>query len=225
MSWRPLAALVKSNLDDRAGRWWVDALAQVQREGIGGPGFMGRWNAAARVLGKQPLRLSEPDRLSLQSGSATLIPTSDWGVDELGRAVLLLVAVELPLATDVAVLVDDLFRTGELREQQALLRILAYLPDPARYVAVAEDAVRANALSLLSALACDNPYPASYMPELTFNHLVMKALFNGVTLGKMLGLADRCGEDLRRMVGAWVSERRAAGRTFPDDVNLILQGA
>ena len=56
---------------------------------------------------------------------------------------------------------DELYATGELREQQAVLRVLAYLPEPARYVALAADAVRTNVLSVLEALACDNPFPAA----------------------------------------------------------------
>jgi len=62
------------------------------------------------------------------------------------------------------------------------------------------------------------------MPDLAFNHLVMKSIFNDISLSRMVGLAGRRNAELVRIVGAFVSERRAAGRPVPKDVDLILGG-
>jgi hypothetical protein len=121
--------------------------------------------------------------------------------------------------------VDELFRTGELREQQALLRALAYLPEPGRFVEIAAEAVRLNVLTVLEALACDNPFPAAHMPELAFNQMIMKAIFNDLPLRRVVGLSGRLGPELRRMVSAYADERRAAGRPVPADVDLVLGGS
>ena len=114
-------------------------------------------------------------------------------------------------------MVDELFRKGEMREQQAVLRVLAYLPEPARYVALAAEAVRTNVLSVLEALACDNPFPARHMPELAFNQMVMKAIFNGLPLraGAGPGRAEQRGAaaDGGRLTPA--SGGRRAGRCRP----------
>ena len=53
---------------------------------------------------------------------------------------------------------------------------------------------------------------------------LMKAIFNGVPLGRVVGLSGRLGPELRRMAGAYASERRAAGRPVPADVDLVLGG-
>ena len=48
----------------------------------------------------------------------------------------------------------------------------------------------------------------------------MKAIFNGLSLRRVLGLAERNNAELRRMVEAYASERRAAGRPVPEDVDF-----
>ena len=123
-----------------------------------------------------------------------------------------------------AAALGELFRKGEMREQQALLRILAYLPNPRQYTDIAADAVRSNVVTVLESIASDNPFAADHLSDLAFNQLVMKALFNEVPLSRLTGLAERNNDELRRMVTAYASERRAAGRAVPEDVGLIIEG-
>ncbi|HEY0708564.1 MAG TPA: EboA domain-containing protein, partial [Polyangia bacterium] len=143
-----------------------------------------------------------------------------------GRALLLLAAADVEGGGPAfAAAVGELFRMGEMREQQAVLRILPYLPKPVQYVDIAADAVRSNVVSVIEAIACENPYPADHLNDLAFNQLVMKALFNQIALGRVLGLGRRNNDELRRMVTDYASERRAAGRPVPADVSLITGGA
>ncbi len=85
------------------------------------------------------------------------------------------------------------------------------------------DACRTNILPLFEAVACENPYPAQHFPERNFNQLVLKALFNGVALSRVVGLASRLNADLTRMAGDYADERRAAGRAVPADIGLAMQ--
>jgi len=50
---------------------------------------------------------------------------------------------------------------------------------------------------------------------------VLKALFIGLPLARVAGLAARTTAELVRMVDAYASERQAAGRPIPADVDLI----
>jgi hypothetical protein len=117
--------------------------------------------------------------------------------------------------------VRDLLRRGEIRERQAVLRVLAALPEPARFVELAVDACRTNIETVFAAIACDNDYPARHFPAPAFDHMVLKALFIGAPLARIAGLASRTTGELVRMVDAYISERRAAGRPIPADVDLV----
>jgi hypothetical protein len=117
-----------------------------------------------------------------------------------------------------------LFEGGELGEQESLLRILALLDRPARFVETGLLGARTNARRVFEAIACENPFPAAHFPELNMNQLIMKAIFMEVPVARIEGLSEREGPDLRRMLEAYRSERLAAGRPVPPDVDLLLEG-
>jgi hypothetical protein len=77
---------------------------------------------------------------------------------------------------------------------------------------------------VFEAIACDNPYPARFFPDLNFNQLVLKAFFTGVAVQRIVGLADRRNAELVRMAQAYASERLAAGRTVPPDLDSVTLG-
>jgi hypothetical protein len=70
---------------------------------------------------------------------------------------------------------------------------------------------------------CENPYPAAHFPEPAFNQLVLKAYFIGVPVLRILGLDRRKTPELRRMAADYASERRAAGRSVPADIDLVME--
>lgn len=141
---------------------------------------------------------------------------------DLARLALVLAAFERTPSDDHTLTLDELYRTGEQREQQSILRTLARLPDPARFTALAVEACRTNSVLVFAAIANDNPFPARHFPELSFNQLVLKAIFLGVPVARIHDLASRVDAELRRMLEDYASERRAAGRAVPDDVSLVL---
>lgn len=218
MSWRPVVDLLCGRLAPEAAVWLRDGLARAGTDELAA-----RWSGAARRLGKASLRLTAAEIEELRRGGAPFLPQG-WGADECGRALLLVAALEQRPAAAHPTLVGELYRTGEIRERQAVLRALAGLPDPGRFSALAIDAVRANVLSEIEAIACENPYPARHFPEEGFNQMVLKCLFNGIGLRRIVGLDARRTPELARMVAALVAERRAAGRAVPEDAALVLQG-
>ena len=141
---------------------------------------------------------------------------------DLARLALVLAALELQPSTEHVATVEELYRTGEQREQESVLRTLALLPDPARFTELAVGACRTNSVAVFSAIANDNPFPAQHFPELSFNQLVLKAIFIGVPVARITGLSNRVNGELRRMLEEYASERRAAGRAVPDDVSVAL---
>jgi hypothetical protein len=115
-------------------------------------------------------------------------------------------------------LIEDCYSQGDNRERQAVLRALPLLPMPERYVAIAVEACRSSIQPLFEAIACENPYPATHFPELNFNQMVLKALFIGVAVERIIGLDARVTPELVRMAEDYASERKAAGRSVPSDI-------
>src|SRR5207249_4870284 len=73
------------------------------------------------------------------------------------------------------------------------------LPRCERFLSTAIDACRTNIIPLFEAIACENPYPARYFPELNFNQMVLKCMFNPIALRRIVGLQSRLNPELSRM--------------------------
>jgi hypothetical protein len=141
---------------------------------------------------------------------------------EFGRVALLLFALDrLPTGEQVE-FIDELFMRGDNREREALLRTLPLLPDAGRFLATAVEACRANVQTVFEAIACENPYPACYFPESNFNQLVLKTIFTGLSLQRIVGLSDRITPALKGMASDHIKERTAAGRPVHEDIALIM---
>jgi hypothetical protein len=190
------------------GAAWLESQLAFDR-GRFAPAF----SAAGRKLGK--VSISEDDARQIP------IPWPVTGADECGRAALVASALTALPGDEHVAFIRDLIRRGEVRERQAVLRVLAGLPEPARFVDLAVDAFRTNVQSVFEALACDNAYPSAYFSSAQFAQLVLKALFVGAPVGRIHAL--RVDGELVRMVEAYASERRAAGRPVPEDAKLILR--
>ena len=131
------------------------------------------------------------------------------------------------LARQLAGIGIGLFRktvVGDNEERIALLCTLAYLPEPQTYAATAVEACRNNVRDVFVAIACDNDYPARWFDDSAFNQMVMKAVFSGISLSCVRGLAGRVNSELERMARDYSAERRAAGRDVPADLARLIAG-
>jgi len=164
---------------------------------------------------------TEEVRLDVRLIASTAIP-----VEELARRgnvpPMLLKALEPLGESDRVGLASEVYHHGEVRERQALLRVLAYLPRPEGFCSLAIEACRTSVESVFEAMACENPFPAAHFPESSFNQMVLKAIFTGAPLGRVFDLRRRVTPDLVRMAQDYAAERKAAGRSVPADVDLIL---
>jgi len=198
----------------------VDAVARAGRkeawDALATMSFPARFSAAGRRLGTAPIAAPKLRELGLAW-------PAEVGVDEAGRGALALAAVAAMPPDDHVAFVRDLIRRGEVRERQAVLRVLAALPDAARFVDIAVDACRTNVQTVFEAIACDNAFPARYFADAALFQMVLKALFVGAPLARVHGLVGRTTPELVRMVEAYASERRAAGRPVPDDAKLVIR--
>jgi hypothetical protein len=183
--------------------------------------FLSVFSSAGRFLGKASVKLDETEAARLEAGGIRW-PIDGFCLDELGRVILLGRAFRELSPGRAAALLEACYLRGDNRERQAVLRALPFLPDRARFVPLAIEACRTNVLTVFCAVACENPLPADEFPDLNFNQMVLKALFNGVALARIVGLSRRAGPELARMAADYASERRAAGRSVPSDIDLVL---
>jgi len=157
--------------------------------------------------------------------SATELSVAFWTTEDAVRLAFLLTrsaAVGADEFYDDAVACYEL---GVAREQRSWLKAVSLLPTPERYLSLVIDACRTNILPQFEAVACENPYAACYFPEANFNQVVLKALFNGVRLERIVGLSRRANPELTRMASDYAAERRAARRSVPVDIGLAMTGA
>ena len=174
--------------------------------------------AGGRRLGEAPLGAGA----SVSDDAGHTWSVAGWGLDELGRALLVVAGVARLDHDEQPAWIEGLHRAGALRERQAILRALALLPEPMRFLPIALDACRTSTQPVFEAIACENPYPAAYFPEASFNQMALKAVFTGVALARILGLAGRRTPELARMAADYADERRAAGRPVPSDLGDLI---
>jgi len=209
-------SVLTTRVPEAAASWFREALHKVRARAEATDAFLILWSGAGRRLGQAAIDAPTADEQRLP-----YFPVG-WGADEYGRALLLLAVLDARLPEVHAPLVHELFATGDLRERQAVLRALPHLPEPARFLVTGVDAVRHNAVSIIEAIACENPYPARYFPDEAFNQMVLKCLSCELRLARVEGLQRRVTPELGRMATAYARERRAAGRVVPADVALCV---
>lgn len=187
-----------------------------------GPGdLLNRFTALGSPAWNTPLNPAADAQIEAQAR----VPGIDlrvWSRSDAARALLLFDWLRRAPGPDVVSGLASCYEQGDAAEQTSWLRALPLLPEPQRWLPWAVDACRTNIQPLFQAIACENPYPAAHFPERNFNQMILKALFNNVVLARIAGLPARRNADLARMAADYAAERRAAGRSVPDDIGLAL---
>lgn len=199
--------------------WW-DSVLDTEAASASRSELSKAYSKAVRTLGSDRLEFAQQEIDS--ENAARFLAFQERPLHEFGRAALLLFALELLPADEHVEFVDNLFMYGDSREQEALLRALSILPDQGRFLLTAVEACRANVQTVFEAIACENSYPGCYFPESNFNQMVLKAIYTGVSLRRILGLPDRITPTLKGMASDHIKERTAAGRPVHEDIALIM---
>jgi hypothetical protein len=192
---------------------WLDGEISCQREKLNERRLGMALGLVGRRVGRADLALSAADLSSAQTLRGRWRPDF-WGTDEAARVALMLTT----WAGDAELFarrVEALCVTGELTEQVACFKGFAIFPAPARLIGPAREAVRSSIQPVFEAIACCNPYPADHFEAAAFNQMVVKCVFSGVPIQKIVGVDERRNDDLLGMLSDLVSERHAAGRVVP----------
>lgn len=208
-------------LRKRLAERWPDAerfFERADRELAGPPalGFRALFASLPRRLGK-----AAGSTLDSQSPGEPPLSRPNCTLTDYLRLWLLLRALPEVAPAERAAWLLQLYEAGEMGEQVSILRVLALLPEPARFLETGVQACRTNARDVFEAIVCENPFLAEHFPALNFNQAIMKAIFMDVPLRRVERLAERITPELSRMAQGYVSERRAAGRVVPPDAEFL----
>lgn len=199
--------------------WWEETCVSLTRA-YRRTDFDLAFARAPRVLGHSIVSVADTHRKTESSDGIHLFDGRPLHC--LARGILLMHAVAGTPAAERDEFVFEIFVRSDNAEKESLLRTLPLLPESARYLQTAVEACRTNVETVFTAIACENPYPARHFPELHFNQMVMKTLFIGLPLARIVGLTDRITPSLKQMVRDHIAERTAAGRAVQSDTATIL---
>ena len=202
-----------------AGEQWLAMAEQQVREDPSRIG--GMYVLAGRKVGRAPSRPDDDPR-GIVHGS----------VDDAARAALVRALVETTGA-HAAPALAELYDRGDSAERRGVLRGLDAIvrsgqePPPeivAVGVARVRDALRANESSLVAAAV--GPFAAVHLDQHAWRHAVLKLVFMEISLDAVANLEVRRDHELARMARDFAAERRAAGRSVPQDlVRLTAEGS
>jgi hypothetical protein len=192
-----LELALSSRLDVQQRAWFDEAVAQVRAA----PSAIATvFPAVGRGVGRGPLNADDDD------------PVIAWSVDDAARTLLL---VALGDAADSEL--ELLYRHGDARERRGVLRSLAFVDvDPGLGLRLVDDGLRTNDVSLIAAAM--GPFAAERLDHAGYAQGVLKCVFVGVPLREVAGTEERATAELAAMLGRYVHERIAAGRSVPEDV-------
>ncbi|CAL9654299.1 EboA domain-containing protein [Streptomyces sp. enrichment culture] len=194
-----LADVLKEQVADPA--WLHDAERRVAQDPAA---VAALFPAAGRKCGRDELTDPGPE-------------LAGWTVDDAAR-VLLLTALPLHGAA-LAEQVTALYWNGAAAERRAVLRALAHLDIGSAAVDLLHDALRTNDPRLIAAAVGPG---ARHLDDGMWRQAVLKCVFMDIPLTAVADLDRRADGELARMLADLDDERRAAGRSLPDDATVLL---
>jgi len=196
-----LLELVRAAAKPNGPEWLDQALDKIRDGGD----ISVLFPAVGRKLGHGPL--SAPADVQLSGASLAA-----WRVDDGGRA-LLLGALQESRPDAFVQTTMDLYYRGDAGEKVGVLRGVAVYGNDAELLPVVLDALRTNQGTIFEAALCENPYTSKYLPDLEFRKNVLKAVFVGMSVRRIIGLTERAGAELTSSMIDYIEEREAAGRS------------
>lgn len=212
-----LIDFVAARLAAPGAAWLRAAATELAGLGLGDPAARQavqiRYSQAVRHAPRQPLSPTTAELAALSAARPGLDPAR-WTLDQAARAALL-GALPAGDATALVTTIDQLAASADLHELIALYQGLPLLARPERWAARAAEGVRSNMRLVFAAVATANPYPAERLDQGPWNQLVLKCLFVGEPLCRVVGLDGRANPALTRMLCDYAHERWAAKRAIP----------
>ncbi|MCC5905041.1 MAG: EboA domain-containing protein [Balneolaceae bacterium] len=168
------------------------------------------FSAVTRYTGKKVIEFTEEELNQAGTLRQGWIP-SGWTADQLGRIFLILSYADQK-KEEFLDKIEKIFISSDWGEAEALYRGLPLYPYPEEFAERTAEGVRSNITPVFNAIALNNPYPKDYLDEVAWNQIVLKALFVGSPVYKILGVDERANKTLAKILVEYAHERWSAGR-------------
>ena len=205
-----LHAILKQSATPTAQQWLQEKLNSINTE-FSTRHFFIAFSAAFRFFGKEEISFSSAE---LQTANSLCHGWNPAGIRtyEMARLIIFL---HLPTTDKASYFetVNKLFSAADMGELVSLYKSLIVYPYAEDYKTRTAEGIRTNIKNVFEAIALNNPYPAKYLEEKQWNQLVLKSVFNGSPLYKIIGLEHRANATLSQQLSDYAHERWAAGRT------------
>ncbi len=210
--------LLQDHLSPDGRQWLETKLTAIEGE-FKPRSFYLAFGACPRFLGTDTLTFTEAQLSALTVAYPNFSATA-WTSDQLARILLMTC---LPVEQNQAIL-DELFSTADYRELIALYKGLYFLDNAADFVPRAREGLRTNMVGVFDAIALENPFPAQYLPEDAWNHMVLKAMFMGRPIYRIYRIEDRKNALLADIFMDYAEERWSAFRPVSPELWRFVSG-
>lgn len=189
---------------------WLAERASLISKNESVQNFMVAFATVTRKTGKQPVALSETEKVEVQQ-LRPHFTIQHWEIDRLCR-VWLLMHLDTADKDKYMRTIENLFPGAEMSEQVALYSALPLLAYPELWRARCAEGIRSNIADVLTAIMCNNPYPSENLDEPAWNQLVLKAIFTEKPIQQIVNLDERANQNLANTLSDYAHERWAAHR-------------
>ncbi len=189
---------------------WLEEKSKLINEESGTSVLNASFSAVPRKAGRAitDISQSEIDQIVEQFNGFMI---EGWAIDRVCR--LYLVASINSDENIYSEKVEGLFRDAEMNELSALYSFLPVLHYPESWILRTAEGIRSNIGTVLEAIMYQNSYPFQYLPEPSWNQLVLKAFFTDKDVNRIVGLDERANKPLASVLVDYAHERQAAHRT------------
>jgi hypothetical protein len=218
MATAPIQEFLKKTLEASAepasGTWLAEQAEKIKSSSSPNSFFLA-FSRASRYFKREVVSWKEESALPVFEG---VDPTA-WDSLQVARIYLVL---QLSENEAWQAILQQLFETGDMYEQQALYAALPLFPNAEGLLPRAIEGCRTNMSVVFDAIALRNPYPSRFFPEANWNQLVLKAIFMQRPLYLIQDLDRRRNAALAAMATDFAHERWAAGRAVMPEVWRLL---
>jgi len=219
MTHQILLEVAEKHFDSTKELPWLQKKISVLQGDFKDRNFYLAFSSCPRFVGKDQLAL-DPQELAKVATIYPNFAATPWTKDELARILLM---TALPTERSQPLL-ETLFETADYRELIALYKGLYFLDNAGTFMLRAREGLRTNMVGVFDAIALNNPYPAKYLTEDAWNHMVLKAVFMERPIYKVFKIEDRKNPKLALIFLDYAHERWSAHRKVTPELWRFISG-